>query len=193
MRNVTVSLIVLAVFGAGFLAGGVYRQREVVGATSLHARKILYYVDPMHPAYKSEKPGIAPDCGMRLEPVYEDEQREATQKPVSQAAAGTVHVTPEKQQLIGVRTAPSERTAATERLRLYGRVAADETRSHRIDIGVDGYIRELSSVTTGSQVTKDQWLATFSAIELRAALQGYVVAVEIADRSKHTGAPPAQI
>ena len=24
----------------------------------------------MHPAYKSDKPGIAPDCGMKLEPVY---------------------------------------------------------------------------------------------------------------------------
>jgi hypothetical protein len=24
----------------------------------------------MHRAYKSDKPGLAPDCGMRLEPVY---------------------------------------------------------------------------------------------------------------------------
>ena len=35
-------------------------------------RRVLYWVDPMHPAYKSDKPGIAPDCGMKLEPVYED-------------------------------------------------------------------------------------------------------------------------
>ncbi len=26
----------------------------------------------MHPAYKSDKPGIAPDCGMKLMPVYAD-------------------------------------------------------------------------------------------------------------------------
>ena len=32
--------------------------------------KILYYVDAMHPSYKSDKPGIAPDCGMKLTPVY---------------------------------------------------------------------------------------------------------------------------
>src|SRR5579864_6043172 len=32
--------------------------------------KILYYQDPMHPWYKSDKPGIAPDCGMKLVPVY---------------------------------------------------------------------------------------------------------------------------
>jgi RND family efflux transporter MFP subunit len=130
---------------------------------------------------------------MRLEPVYEDEQRDAIQKRVSHADAGTVQVTPEKQQLIGVRTDVVERTAATERLRLYGRVAPDETRSYTIDIGIDGYIRDLSSVTTGSHVTKDQWLATFSAVDLRAALQGFVVALEIGDRSKRTGAAPAQI
>ncbi len=43
-----------------------------VGQEQSKQRKILYYVDPMHPAYKSDKPGIAPDCGMKLEPVYED-------------------------------------------------------------------------------------------------------------------------
>ncbi len=33
-------------------------------------KKILYWQDPMHPAYKSDKPGKAPDCGMDLVPVY---------------------------------------------------------------------------------------------------------------------------
>jgi membrane fusion protein, copper/silver efflux system len=32
----------------------------------------------MHPAYKSDKPGIAPDCGMKLEPVYADGGGSAT-------------------------------------------------------------------------------------------------------------------
>lgn len=33
-------------------------------------RKILFWYDPMHPAYKSTKPGKAPDCGMDLVPMY---------------------------------------------------------------------------------------------------------------------------
>ena len=33
-------------------------------------RKVLYYQDPMHPSYRSDKPGVAPDCGMQLVPVY---------------------------------------------------------------------------------------------------------------------------
>jgi len=35
-------------------------------------RRILYWQDPMHPQYKSDKPGKAPDCGMDLVPVYEE-------------------------------------------------------------------------------------------------------------------------
>lgn len=35
-------------------------------------RKILFWYDPMHPQYKSDKPGKAPDCGMDLVPKYSD-------------------------------------------------------------------------------------------------------------------------
>ena len=33
-------------------------------------RKPLYWVDPMHPWYKSDVPGIAPDCNMKLVAKY---------------------------------------------------------------------------------------------------------------------------
>src|SRR5437867_8387774 len=33
-------------------------------------RKVAYWQDPMHPQYRSDKPGKAPDCGMDLVPVY---------------------------------------------------------------------------------------------------------------------------
>lgn len=36
-------------------------------------KRILYWYDPMHPAYTSDKPGIAPDCGMALVPKYAEE------------------------------------------------------------------------------------------------------------------------
>ena len=74
-------LVVLGVIAAAFGAGYLLRARSA-GSTDARAagggeRKILYYVDPMHPAYKSDKPGIAPDCGMALEPVYADESAAA--------------------------------------------------------------------------------------------------------------------
>jgi len=54
------------VFGFGY--GRWYSTRP----SAAKARKVLYYVDAMHPWYKSDKPGIAPDCGMKLVPVYAD-------------------------------------------------------------------------------------------------------------------------
>ena len=54
---------------AGFGYGRWYSTRPALAASS---RTVLYYVDPMHPWYKSDKPGIAPDCGMKLAPVYAD-------------------------------------------------------------------------------------------------------------------------
>jgi membrane fusion protein, copper/silver efflux system len=98
------------------------------------------------------------------------------------------------QQLTGVRVSPVEETAATRTLRLFGRVAPDETQVYSVNAGVDGYMREVSPVATGTHVDKDQWLATFSAPELRQPLQSFLVTLGIQDRGKQSGDDsPAQI
>jgi membrane fusion protein, copper/silver efflux system len=180
MKTAFLSVVLLGMLGASFVAGGWHHQRKAVGTAALHGRRILYYVDPMHPAYTSERPGIAPDCGMALEPVYADGRSDDSGRalPAPDSPAGTVSVSAARQQLIGVRMVAVDKTAATERLRAYGRVAADETGSYRIDIGIDGFIRELSSVTTGTRVRKDQWLATFSAPDVRSPIQAFLVGLE---------------
>lgn len=182
MKRAVVIVAALAIFGGGFAAGR-WNHARTGAAAPERARRLLHYVDPMHPAYTSAKPGTAPDCGMALVPVYEDESPESEEA----MRAGA-----EMQHAIGVRVATVERTRSVERLRAYGRVAADETRTYRIDAGVSGYLRELSEITTGSQVRKDQWLATVASPDLRSPLQGYVVALEILERSKAAGDNAAQ-
>src|SRR4029078_5306006 len=86
-----------------------------------------------------------------------------------------------------------ERAAGVDRLLVYGRVAADETRSYPVDAGITGYVRERSDVTTGSRVRKDQWLGTVSAPDLRSPFQGYLVALDLLARSKSAGDNEAQI
>jgi membrane fusion protein, copper/silver efflux system len=169
---------VLAVGGFAVLIAAASRsgRREALDASNASARKVLYYVDPMHPAYRSDKPGIAPDCGMKLEPVYQ-EAPEATSQ-TRDAGDASVRVSPERRALVGVRVETVKKSAGTERLRLYGRVAPEETRVYRVNVGIEGYVREISDVTTGTQVAKDQWLATFSAPEARTAIQSYLVAVD---------------
>src|SRR5215468_5943372 len=71
------TIALLVVIAAAFTGGYVYRaiKSGEAGSADKSGRKVLYWVDPMHPAYKSDKPGVAPDCGMKLEPVYADDLR----------------------------------------------------------------------------------------------------------------------
>lgn len=69
LKLVLLGSLVATAFGGGYLL----RDRRAGGAAPPSARRILYYVDAMHPAYRSDKPGIAPDCGMPLTPVYADD------------------------------------------------------------------------------------------------------------------------
>jgi RND family efflux transporter MFP subunit len=68
VRFVLMFVAVGLVFVFGFGYGRWYSTRPAPKSE----RKVLYYVDAMHPWYKSDKPGIAPDCGMKLQPVYAD-------------------------------------------------------------------------------------------------------------------------
>jgi Cu(I)/Ag(I) efflux system membrane fusion protein len=64
--------LVLIGLGLVFVFGFGYGRWFSTRAAPKSERKVLYYVDAMHPWYKSDKPGLAPDCGMKLEPVYAD-------------------------------------------------------------------------------------------------------------------------
>ena len=93
-------------------------------ATSIE-RKLLYWTDPMIPGYKSDKPGKSP-MGMDLVPVYEEHAGGSTPStsPTPEGYA-PILLTPQKQQLIGVRTAPVERRPLNKTIRTVGVVAHD--------------------------------------------------------------------
>src|SRR4051794_31913104 len=170
MKNATFSIALFAAAATIFFAGAWHPQGETVPAAALGPRTVLYYVDPMHPGYKSDKPGTAPDCGMALEPVYAD----ATSARADAAAADAVDdisLTSDKQQLIGVRVSTVEEAAGADRLRLFGRVTPEEPRVYRVMVGTDGYMRNVAGVSTGSQVSKGQWLGTLSTPEARQPIQ----------------------
>jgi Cu(I)/Ag(I) efflux system membrane fusion protein len=148
----------------GFLAGGAWWRRRAPDpkAATGGARRILYYHDPMHPAYKSDKPGIAPDCGMQLEPVYADEAGAATgPSDGSVPPPGTVRISADKQQLIGVRVEDVRQADREETVRTLGRVVADEARLYKVNAGAEGLIRDVYGATTGSLVKKEEVLATY--------------------------------
>ncbi len=113
-------------------------------------RKVLYWFDPMHPAYKSDKPGVAPDCGMTLLPKYADDQG-AGKMPM-----GTVTITPEKQVLAGVRTAVVGHKPLVRDIRTTAQIVADETRIAHVHVKVAGYIDQVYVDFVGQLVKKGQ-------------------------------------
>lgn len=171
MNKYLIAGSIVLLLALAFLSGYWYSQRTSSESASAGARRILYYVDPMNPGHRYDKPGVAP-CGMALEPVYADGSGASTD--TAMMPPGMVRISPEKQQLIGVRIEPVEKASSTRTVRVLGRVAADETRTYRVRAYTDGWIRKLFPVTTGSQVRKDQPLAYFYAAELLTAQQAYI-------------------
>ena len=124
----------------------------------VQARHILYYVDPMHPAYRSDKPGTAPDCGMALVPVYA-EQASQSLLPAEEMTPGGVQIDPAAQQLYGIRLAKVEYNNGQGTIRVFGRVAPDQTRVYRVNLGTDGFVKETHDDAVGNHVAKNQHLA----------------------------------
>ena len=216
MKRFALALFVVVLIGASFAAGVIYSRRDSVSAASKKGeRKVLYWVDPMHPAYKSDKPGIAPDCGMKLEPVYADggeaiDSAAVTGRKIlyyrdpqspdykshkpgfnpktgndlepvyegdsANMPAGTVRISPEKQQLIGVRYGTVEATGGAHTFRAAGKITFDETRIARVHTKVEGWVERVFVDFTGKLVEKGQPLLTLYSPELLATQQEFLLA-----------------
>jgi len=172
---------VISLMAVSFLAGAWLSYRTARHNAAPGSRKIHHYVDPMHPSYTSDKPGIAPDCGMQLEPVYADG------KPGEGHASlppGTVSINPDRMQAIGVTVGQAEQSAAGQTLRLTGRVVPDESRTYVINATIDGWITGVGKATTGSIVKKQEILANFYSPEFLSAVQAMLFALNSMDRSQ---------
>lgn len=87
-------------------------------------KKILYWTDPMIPGYKSDKPGKSP-MNMDLIPVYENGEM-MTDSPMGTAEGhAAIELTPQKQQIIGIKTTSVKRQNLTKTVRVVGTVAHD--------------------------------------------------------------------
>src|SRR6266540_4674996 len=82
-------------------AGGAQAPSRLLPGTP-HEKKALYWVDPMVPGYRSDKPGKSPFMDMDLVPVYEDGSSGETKEHTVSGYVG-VNVSTDRQQAIGVR------------------------------------------------------------------------------------------
>ena len=193
MKSALYGVLLLSALSAGFLLG----QHHAPAPASSSAPRVLYYVDPMHPAYTSDKPGIAPDCGMPLVPVYADERGRVTPRVLRAQsdtvwATGTVNIDSERQRSLGIHVAPVEETSGSRSLRIPGRVTADESRVFRVNSGVEGYVKSTHGDTVGSRVRKGERLAVVYSPDFVSAAGGYLTALaraqDFSGKDAQTGA-----
>jgi membrane fusion protein, copper/silver efflux system len=176
IRRLSLGVAVLLALAAAY---GLGRRHSALQSGSKPGLHVLYYVDPMHPTYKSSKPGIAPDCGMELQPVYAEHLiGEPRLLSTAQSSAGAISVDGPTQQLLGIRVATVERSSATRTIRVVGRVVPEDTRVYSINSGVDGFIRETFRDSVGLQVKKDQKLASFFSPDFLSVASGFLAASE---------------
>ncbi|MBZ5654810.1 MAG: efflux RND transporter periplasmic adaptor subunit [Acidobacteriia bacterium] len=174
MKKQHAAAIILLVV-AGFIVGRYSGAKRDNPRTT--ARRILYYVDPMHPSYHSDKPGIAPDCGMQLEPVYaEDAYNAPRAAALAQSSPGDVSIDGGTQGLLGIRVATVEKSGAPHLIRVVGHVVPEDTRVYRVNSGTEGFVRETYNDSVGVQVKKDQKLATSYTGETLAVASGFLAA-----------------
>ena len=177
----TLPWILAALFAAAFAALALSRRdagksSPASGAskTSASPRKVLYWVDPMKPGYKSDKPGKSPFMDMDLVPIYDES---APGAPSVVEGHSAIQLTQQRQQAIGVGIGKAETRDLTKTIRTVGRVTLDETLNRQIHAKFEGYIERLYVDYTGKPVKKGQPLLSIYSPELLATEQEYLLAL----------------
>lgn len=132
-------------------------------------RKILYWVAPMDPTYRRDKPGKSP-MGMDLIPIYADQQiREQ----------GIVKILPQMVNNLGIRTTIVKKRTLPRIIDTVGYVTANEDRIEHVHTYTSGWIRKLYVNKTGEVVKEDQVLAELYSPTLNNAQEEYLLALKI--------------
>jgi membrane fusion protein, copper/silver efflux system len=110
-------------------------------------QEVLYWVAPMDPNYRRDKPGKSP-MGMDLIPVYADAEVEG----------GVVSISPVVVQNLGIRTAKAEISRLWRGIDTVGYVDYDESKVSHIHLRTEGWIEKLEVQSEGERVRKGDFL-----------------------------------
>ena len=100
-----------------------------------------------------------------------------------------IFIAPERQQLIGVKSATAETKSVVKEIRTVGRVAYDETKITHIHTKVSGYIEDVFVDYVGKAVKAGDPLFTIYSPDLVATQQEYLLALKSNDLLKDSAFP----
>jgi len=134
----------------------------------------LYWVAPMDPNFKRDKPGKSP-MGMDLVPVYADD--------VAGDSPGTVSIDPVTVQNLGVKTIEVTRKQASGSLRSVGQVQFAQDAVEHVHPRVEGWVEVLNVRAVGDYVEKGEALYSLYSPELVNAQEEFVIALRQKNQS----------
>lgn len=170
-NKIIMMILALVIFAAGAVVGPKMGDALFGNSTSAEKasaeKKVLHWVAPMDPSFKSDKPGKSP-MGMDLVPVYEG----------SAADGDAVTISAAVQNNLGVRTEKAKVRPLWRRIEATGYVGFDETRISHINTRVPGWIVSLKVDAEGERVSRGDLLFEFYSPELVNAQKEYLQALQ---------------
>ncbi|HET6564545.1 MAG TPA: efflux RND transporter periplasmic adaptor subunit [Xanthomonadales bacterium] len=166
-------LLVVVTLAVGYFIGA--RQPaspaggETVSTAAPAENKPLYWVAPMDPNYRRDKPGKSP-MGMDLVPVYADEDAGDSKDDE------TIRINPMVENNLGIRTEKVKKGPLWRRIEATAYVGLDETLIANISVRTQGWITHLSINAEGERVKKNQLLFELYSPELVNAQKEYLQA-----------------
>ncbi len=139
-----------------------HQSKSIVKAS----KKPLYWVAPMDPKYRRDKPGKSP-MGMDLVPVYDEPKK-----------AGVIQISPAVENNIGVRTAVVKMQDFHQEIHSVGYVQPDENFIKDISVYTAGWIKDLRIKSTGETVKKNQLLFKLYSPSIVSAQEEYLLALK---------------
>ena len=133
----------------------------------------LYWVAPMDPKYRRDKPGKSP-MGMDLVPFYGADDGALDE--------GVVKISPVVENNLGVRVSTVEKGKLDLQINTVGYVDFDEDKLTDVHTRVDGWIEELIVKAAGDEVVKGQKLFELYSPELVNAQEEYITALKSGNR-----------
>jgi Cu(I)/Ag(I) efflux system membrane fusion protein len=165
------AVVGIAAFGAAAAYGG-YRfamqrmDHAPAPAAAQSDRRVLYWYDPMYPQHKFDKPGKSPFMDMQLVPKHADE---AAGDP------GTVSISPQMVQNLGVRVAETKRGSLEQRFEAVGSIAYNERGVVQLQARAAGFVEKLHARAPLDSVTEGQPLIEILFPEWAGAQEEYLL------------------
>lgn len=175
MKNLRILLPLFALLLlAAWFAGRLSAPSDGASSSIPSADAATEYTCSMHPQIRQPKPGKCPICAMDLIPAGQLDKRAGGERELV--------LTEHAKALARIQTTPVERRVPEAEIRLFGRVALDETRMRSITARFPARIERLYVNFTGVKVSEGDHLAKIYSPDLLTAQSELLSAMRFNDQ-----------